>query len=268
MKNLLNFLFKYAHVIFFILLQSVSVTLIIIYNNYHKSVFISSSNNVSGFVFKKQAEISAFLYLREQNDSLVEENLRLRNTLELYRQEKQISTDLISYKNIAATVINAQTNATRNFFTLNKGSGHGISEEMGVISANGVVGITYLCSNNFSTVLPLIHVSSRLSVKIKKNDYFGSLAWNGNNVRIAQMYEIPGYVDIEIGDEIVTSGFSAYFPEGIPVGRINAFQLDKATDFYEIEVELFTDFNKVNHVYIIENINFLEQRELELMHND
>ncbi len=263
MKNLINFLLKYAHVIFFIILQSVSVSLIVIYNNYHKSVFISSTNSVAAAVLNKQNQISKFLYLRVQNDSLISENLRLRKTLELYRTEKQISPENINYEYISAKVINAQTNAARNFMTINKGTRDGIREEMGVISGNGVFGITYLCSENFTTILPLIHISSRLSVKIKKNDFFGSLSWNGSNVRYAQMYEIPGYVDVEIGDEIVTSGFSAYFPEGIPVGRVRAFKLDKSTEFYEIEVELFTDYNMRNHVYIIDNKSFYEQRELE-----
>lgn len=263
MKNLLIFLYKYAHVFFFISLIAICTSLLFIYNNYHQSVFLSSANQISGKIFDKKNEIFSYLNLREKNDSLLQENERLRNTLEIYRQEKTASIDKVQYSYVSAKIVNATKNQIKNYITINKGSLQGVNPEMGVISSVGVVGITYVSGENYSTILPLIHSESRLSVKLEKNDFFGSLSWNGKNVKYAQLGEIPGYVNVEVGDIVVTSGFSAFFPEGIPVGKISSYTKNKATEFYHIEVELFVDFNIISYVYVVINKDFDERKKLE-----
>ncbi len=263
MKNLLRFLYKYAHTIFFIILQCFCIYLIFIYNNYHQSVFLSSSNKITGTSAEIRNNINNYFFLKTENKKLIKENKELLNKLEFYRKEKPISLKTRTYSYIAAEIINASKNKTKNYLTINKGANDGVKPEMGVISSEGVVGITYIVGKNFTTILPLINTKFGLSVKLKKNDFFGSASWDGINIRRIQMYEIPGYVEIEEGDIVVTSGFSAFFPAEIPVGEIISYRKDKATEFYDIELELFTDFNKINHVYIIDNILYEEQKEIE-----
>lgn len=268
MRNLLDFLYKYAHVFFFFLLLSICLVLIIVNNNYHQYVFLSSSNHISGTVNEHKENIIQYMSLRSENEKLLNENERLRNTLEHYKKDNVISLESPQFRYISARVIGATKNLTKNYLTLNKGKQDGIDSDMGVVSADGVVGITNVASSNFAIVLPLINTVSRLSVKIQKNDHFGSLSWNGKNVNYAQLSDIPGYVELEVGDSIVTTGFSAFFSEGIPVGEIVSFKKDKATEFYNIEVKLFTDFNKINNVYVIKNELKEEKLEIEKNIND
>ena len=63
-------------------------------------------------------------------------------------------------------------------------------------------------------------------------------------------------------DTIVTSGFSSIFPEGIEVGTIESFSLEKG-NFYEIRVRLSTDFQSLFHVNVIRNYQKEEQLNLE-----
>ncbi len=136
---------------------------------------------------------------------------------------------------------------------------------MGVISEQGLVGIVLESSANFSTVIPIINREFRLSAKIKSNNYAGILQWDGSSPRFAVLSEIPFHVNLTEGDTILTSGFSSIFPEGIEVGRIESFSLEKG-NFYDIKVELFTDFQGLFHVNVIRNYRQEEQLNLEIQY--
>jgi rod shape-determining protein MreC len=133
---------------------------------------------------------------------------------------------------------------------------------MGVISDQGLVGIVLESSADFATVIPVINREFRLSAKIKSNNYSGILQWDGVSPRYAMLTEIPFHVILTEGDSILTSGFSSIFPEGIEVGRIESFSLEKG-NFYDIRVELFTDFQRLFHVNVIRNYRQEEQLNLE-----
>ena len=75
-----------------------------------------------------------------------------------------------------------------------------------------------------------------------------------------QLKDIQDLVKLELGDSVITSGFSSTFPANIPVGTVLSFRLNDTKDLYIIDVKLFNDMTSLNHVYIIKNtdINELE----------
>jgi rod shape-determining protein MreC len=90
--------------------------------------------------------------------------------------------------------------------------------------------------------------------------------WDGKSPRFAVLEELPRHVEFAVGDTIITSGFSAVFPEGIPVGSVVEQMRDEADDnFYSLRVLLFTDFSTLSTVRIIENFN---KDELEAVEQD
>jgi len=133
---------------------------------------------------------------------------------------------------------------------------------MGVVSDKGLVGIVLESSGNFSTVIPVINRDFRLSVKISSNNYSGILQWDGLSPQKAVLTEIPFHVSLLSGDTVLTSGFSSIFPEGIMVGEIESFSLEKG-NFYDIVVKLSTDFQSLFHVNVIRNYRQEEQLNLE-----
>ena len=101
------------------------------------------------------------------------------------------------------------------------------------------------------------------NVTFKGNNYVGALAWDGKNHRFAELQEIPTYVDVQQGDSIITSGYSAMFPEGILVGVVEDVESDDHNPFYAIKVRLAVDFQSVSHVYVVSNPFKNEQSKLE-----
>jgi len=269
MRNLIRFLLRYNVAIVFIVLEFVAIFLLVQYNQYQKATVVGIFQNITGFYHSKVFSLTEYLNLRETNEKLAKENTRLKNDLELiYRGDeifffrKEDTTYRQQYYMTSAKVINNSTNKQNNFITLNKGSEHGIEPEMGVVSSDGVVGVVYGVSKRFSTVISLLNTNFRISAKIKKNNYFGSLAWDGKNYGLAVLNEIPFHVEISKGDTIITSGYSTIFPEGTLIGVIDDFHIEGG-NFYKITVNLSTDFKQLTYVNVIRNLTRMEQMDLE-----
>ena len=150
-----------------------------------------------------------------------------------------------------------------NYITLDKGERDGIRPEMGVIDGNGIVGIVYQTSANYSVVIPVLNSKSSISCKIKRSDYFGFLKWDGGSSQYATIKDMPRHSLFSLGDTIVTSGHSAVFPGGIPVGTVEDMTDSHDGLSYLIKVKLFTDFARLNDVRVIARKELEEQLELE-----
>jgi len=99
--------------------------------------------------------------------------------------------------------------------------------------------------------LSVLNLSFKLSAKVKRNNNVGSLEWEGEDTRHGYLRYIPQNVELRIGDEVVTSGYSTMFPEGFPIGKISSLTIDSQIGSYEAEVELATDFNTLTNLYLV-----------------
>lgn len=277
MRNFLFFLLRHATTIFFVVLEALCITLIINYNNYQKSAYMSSSAHLVGGIFSVQRGITEYFTLSRVNRDLMTENIELLNRIaKLEAQLKSIPDTLvpnddslrIKYVYRGAKVINSTTNRSRNYLTANAGKNVGIDADMAAVNRDGVVGIVSASSEHYSTILPIINTSFRLSVKMKNSHFRGQLVWNGVSPRRAMMIDVPEHAVINVGDSVVTSGASSYFPEGLMVGTVEEVSLDKNGGFYNLEILLAVDYSSLYDLEIIENRELQEQLELEQLNNN
>lgn len=269
MKEIIKLILKYHFTIIFILLEIVSFSLIIRHNEYQRAIFSESASTLFGNISLTITSIKDYFRLKEMNESLANENILLKNRLEKYEFLRDtiihgtvVQDSIPVYEYIGAKQVNATYNRTKNYITLNQGRKNGLQKEMAVCTPEGIVGLIQDLSDHFAVVIPLINVDSRISAKIKKNNYYGSLQWDGNDYAYSYLNDIPYHVEVNAGDTIVTSGLSKIFPEGIVVGY--AESVDKETaNFLKIKVKLAVDFKRINHVYVILNNKKNEQTSLE-----
>lgn len=269
MRNLLNFLVKYNHVIVFLLLEGIAFYLLTTGNNYHNSVLVKSVHSLTRGVEERISRFRSYLDLRDVNAGLAAENDALRNRLSRITSGKDVTFRLITdtiyrqqYNYLPAEVINNSVNKQKNYFTINKGKLQGIAVDMAVTENDNIAGIIVGCSDNYSVAVSILNIDFRVSARLRSNGYFGSLSWDGHNPVHALLNEIPQHLNISIGDTVETTGYSAVFPEGILVGKVNEIK-KSGSDFYKIKVELFTDFRKLRYVSVIGNIRKTEQYMLE-----
>lgn len=269
MRSLLNFLLRFKTLILLLVLEAVALVMISTSHNYHQTVFYGLSRNISGFVARRLERGTYYFRLRSVNEELVKENTLLRRRLEgltaMPAEGFSGVHDTISgvnYTYLNARVISNSVNKQKNFITLDRGSKHGVHVGMGVASPSGVVGVVVGVSPNYSVVMSLLNTDFRLSASIARNDYFGSLAWDGINYRYAKLSEIPHHVTVSEGDTIVTSGYSAIFPAGLMAGTLTGDQ-NRGGDFISLKVMLSVDFKKLTDVYVIGNLTRDERETLE-----
>jgi rod shape-determining protein MreC len=269
MRSLLNFLVKYNNLIIFLILEGVSIFLLASGNNYQNTHFVLGVRRITSGIDKKISNTSSYLDLREVNRTLAAENIALKNRIsQITKKESSLffsvndSVYKQQYQHTSAEVIQNSINRQKNFFTIDKGKRQGIKPDMAVISNNGVAGVIVGSSDNFSVAMSLLNLDFKLSARLKTNDYFGSLTWDGKNPHQAVLNDIPLHVSVNIGDTIETTGYSAIFPEGIMIGTVSNFK-KTGGDFYKITVSLLTDFRKLRFVDVIGNMKKTEQLELQ-----
>lgn len=285
MRNLLHFLLRYRSLLLFLGLEGLAVYLIVLNSSYHRAAFLNSANVYVGRLLAVQARATEYLTLREQNTVLQLENARLREQL-YARQRVADSTarptslaaraDLDSilrpglaprrdsthtafagplpYRLVPARVINNSVTRPDNYLTLDVGTRQGVREGMGVVGPAGVVGRVKVVSEEYATVVSLLHSKSLLGARIHRDGTIGSLRWEGGDARYATLDFIPRHVRVLPGDTIVTTGYNTVFPPGIVVGHVRRVRQEATKGFRTIQVQLATNFPRLLSVYVIESL--------------
>ena len=266
MQNLFQFLNKHNHLLLFILLEMFALALIFQNNTFHRSAFLNSSNGITSMVYEKITNINRYFSLKETNEMLLLENAKLRSTLTFIKTDSIAS--VFPYKFISAEVINNSVHKPNNYITIDKGRNDGVKKGMGVISSSGVVGIVKETSSHFSTILSILHSKSKVSVELKKNNFLGSLEWQGVNYRKAIIKDIPVHVDVRKGDTIITSGYSSVFPKDIAIGFISDIITNTNENFHKIGITFIQDFKSLKYVNICNSILKEEKITIEKLNNE
>ena len=269
----------------FVSLEALAILFTVQSHSYHKSQFVNSANELTGNLYEKMYDLTSFYALRIENEKLAQENTRLRNAL-AFEEVTTYSTLKDSLKTslkdslktslkdslkdtlidslenslsrkhhyISAKVISNNYSKRNNVLTIDKGSKDGIAIDMGVISSNGIVGIVNNVSKNYATVISVLHNSTRLNAKLKKNFYFGTLSWDGTDYKTVQLIDMQRQANLAIGDSIVTGGKSIIFPENILIGTVKEFEATKK-NYNRISVSLATDMSNIGYVKVIQSFD-------------
>lgn len=268
MQRLFLFLLNNRAFISFAILEVFCSWLIIQNNQYQSASFFNSSNQLAATMMMASNDIKSYFFLAQVNQQLSEENARLREQLNLTRQGQPVlatddlpNTPRLEYK--AANIINKTTNRFRNYLTIDKGLSSGIEPGLGVIGPNGVVGKIKASSNRFSTVISVLNTEVLVSSLITRSNTFCTTNWDGRDPQYSNLLYVPRHVQLSVGDTVITSGYNAIFPEGIPIGRIEEIHINDEATFYDIRVKLSTDFFSLATVYVVQSPARIEIDSLE-----
>jgi rod shape-determining protein MreC len=277
MRNLINFILRNSHWLVAIILIAFSFYLVFAHNSYQRSVYLTSANSVTGWLYSTSNNISSFFLLKKNNEMLLVRNAELEKRYHdlLAQLEKVSNTDTLEVKAFAidtlvapqfdfipAGVVNLSFSGVNNFITLNKGASHGIKRDMGVISQKGVVGVVANVSSNFSVVIPVINPKFRMSAKLKNSENYGSVSWDGTNVRHAQLQDLPKHELFNKGDTVLTS-FSRIFPRNTIIGFVHEMGKSRDDNFNTFNIQLATNFYTLQDVLVIKDMYYDEQQRLE-----
>ncbi|SFU02718.1 rod shape-determining protein MreC [Algoriphagus locisalis] len=269
MLRILQFLYSLRSFLLFVLLEVLAISLIVSNNSPQGAAFFNSSNAITGSVLKTRSDVVDFFSLAENNEALVIQNAALLEQLKTINSSPDsLKLELDSafeaqYNFKGARIISNSLRFAQNHLTLNKGSNDGIKPGMGVFNEQGVIGRVKSVSENYSVAFSLLNTELNLSTKIKNNDSFGTAKWDGQDSQKTKLLYVPRHVTASAGDTIVTTGFSAVFPEGILVGIIESVNQGEDPNYLDIVVKLSADFSKAHYVYLVENSQLNEIDSLQ-----
>ncbi|MCL5676759.1 MAG: rod shape-determining protein MreC [Firmicutes bacterium] len=172
--------------------------------------------------------------LQSQLEELRVENEQLRQQLGLVQHSP------LRYK--PADVIGRSSDNWFATVTISRGSGDGVTRDMAVVTEQGLVGRVFKVTGRTATVLLLTDRDSGT----------GSLVANSRDAGIArgqdqdelQLRFFNPEAQVEVGDQVLTSGLNSLFPKGIPVGQVTQVttqglvkeaSLRPAVDFHHLE---------------------------------
>ena len=276
MKNIFLFIRRYFTFLSFLLLQVLAIVLLSNASKTHQSFFASAANEFTGSIDKRYSNLRSYFGLKETNRLLAEENARLRNLLPAnflainngrkYGVDSLIKDSLGHVRKftfLPAQVIGNTVTLQANFLTLERGSAQGVKKGMAVTGPEGIVGVVVETSANYSRVMSLLHRNSKVSAMLKKDNSAGSIEWDGSDPSYLTLRNVTKGAKVSRGDTVVTSNYSANFPSHLMVGTVAAISADPSSNFYTLKIKTATNFYSIQYIYLIENVRYAEQVQLE-----
>ncbi len=242
----------------------------------HQSFFSSAANEVTGRIDEQYSGFREYFTLKETNRQLAEENAKLRNQLTanfispdtskkhwVDTLVKDSSGHYRKFTWLPARVVGNSYALQANFIYIERGSNQGVKKGMAVMGPQGIVGVVVETNNNFSKIMSLLHRNSKVSAMLKKDNTTGSLEWDGTDPSYLTLRNVSKGAKVAKGDTVLTSNYSANFPSQLVIGTVAEIASESASNFYTLKIKSATNFFSVQYVYLIENVRYAEQVQLE-----
>lgn len=255
----------------FVFLTAFGIALVLNNGIVQRYRIMEAFHSFQSFFWEKRMLIRNYTRLRDINTSLIKQNTLLLKQNLAYKDyivktkgEENLAsmssrfghemgdTVLASTKYILAKVLKNSMQTQHNYLILDKGSADGITEDLGVITPTGAIGITRAVGKHYTYVLSFLNEKQTISARVGNSLKFGSLQWNSGSTNTATLREIPLSVEVKKGDIIYTSGYSSFYPPDIPIGTAVSFKTSSGSH-KDITVELLQNFKNLDYVIVVKN---------------
>ena len=277
MRNIFLFIGRYFTFFAFLGFQVLALSFLFRYNKYHRAVGLGVANELTGWMNSKYANVDQYFHLKHESDRIQHVNDSLINLLKTNFLNPDTATqfvqDTIPYDTLGhrrrylwrdAEVVSNSVNAERNYIQINRGSKQGIRDNMAVLNSDlSLVGIVVNTSDNFSQVMSLLHVKNNVNAIMKRSGNAGTISWDGKSPLYLTMTGIPKSDSIAKGDTVLTGTYSLSFPPLRMIGRVASIIKDNSSSFYVLQIQAAANFQNLQHVFVVENLQADEQEKLD-----
>ena len=277
MRNIFLFIGRYFTFFAFLGFQVLALSFLFRYNKYHRAVGLGVANELTGWMNSKYANVDQYFHLKQESDRIHHVNDSLINLLKTNFLNPDTATqfvqDTIPYDTLGhrrryvwrdAEVVSNSVNAERNYIQINRGSKQGVRDNMAVLNSDlSLVGIVVNTSDNFSQVMSLLHVKNNVNAIMKRSGNSGTISWDGKSPLYLTMTGIPKSDSIAKGDTVLTGTYSLSFPPLRMIGSVASVIKDNSSSFYILQIKTAANFQNLQHVFVVENLQADEQEKLD-----
>ena len=255
MYNLWRLIVRHQLILTFILCQGFALAWFFSSHGYPRGQWVRTSLEVQGSWDEYVSDMSQLTELAHQNEQLLLENAQLRSEL---MKTKQRVIPLAAQSKFANTVvptevIRSKTHLSANFLIINSGLEDGVKPGQGALHGGFAVGKVVETTANHALLLPLIHTGMEWSARLGKNGPVGRLFWNGKDIQIAQLEDIPRNLVVSPGDTVYTSGFQGVFPPELTFGFVASTAPEQDGEFQRIQIDLGAPFQELRYLHIVDD---------------
>ena len=260
MRNLVLFIIKNKDHFVFAITVTLSISLLFNRDDDDMSVIKGFSSDFVSFLSSPMVKIKSLAIVSEENQYLREKNLQLNLQLEsiLYAaDENEKLRELLEFKrtthlNITpARIVNKGIQTNVKSLTLDVGRLNNVFANQAVLTSEGVIGKTIRVGEKSAIVQSISDNNFRLSVRIMPSGAVGILRWYNDN--ICKIYEVQKNVEVNIGDRVITSGFSKIYPPKLPVGTVSGVYDERGNYQKVVNVDIQSDFESIQNVFVVVN---------------
>ena len=219
----------------------------------------SKSNRIFAYIYSPITWVRTKALIEEEALLLREKNLQLTFQLESMRHlldENNRLKRLLNFKRESqlnlypARVINMGASPhLSSSLSIDIGSNSGVSVNDPIMTPNGIIGKTIIVDDQESIVQLINDVTFRLSVRIKPSGSTGILRWLDKNMYMIK--EVQKNSNVEVGNQVVTSGFSDIFPSDLPVGEVINITDERGRFHKSVVVKINENIGSIMNLFVI-----------------
>lgn len=190
--------------------------------------------------------------LKRQNIELTKRNLALEDAyLENVRlRQMLLFSQRFPLQSVASRIVAKAPDATFNAVVLDKGTRAGIAGYHAVMTDKGLVGKIVAAREQFSVCQLMLDQNFRVTAKIQRTRLNGIVQWEGRSNEVG-FYGVLKNLDVRVGDVILTSEFSEFFPPNFMIGVVSRVNNEVSGIFKEITVQTAVDFTRLEEVFVV-----------------
>ena len=244
----------------FILFLCIFISFVLIFNNDSKNIqsLRTSTLDTFSFLYQPFNWLDNQLFLNKKLEVLSQENLKLNlenQILSSNEIENERLRNLLKFRDrnefdfIGTDILSKGMNSNMASVLLDRGLNDGVKNNNPVLSSRGVAGKIILVADNYSEVQLVSDIDFRLIVKIMPSETEGIMRWIANDT--CEIVEVQTTSDVQIGDIVLTSNLSIYFPPNLPVGEVISFYKRSNSSNKIVRMRLFSDLSTLNQLFIL-----------------
>jgi rod shape-determining protein MreC len=193
-----------------------------------------------------QAQLALQAEKAASAERLAQENARLRALLAL--------RPLLQVRSVPAEVLYEAADPFSRKLFIDRGTTQGVVPGAPVIGADGVLGQVTRAFPLSSQVTLLIDKDAAIPV-LNARTQARSAAFGGAGGDAMELRYMAANADVQVGDELTTSGVDGVYPPGLPVARVTAVERRAESGFARILLAPSASSDGVRHVLVLEPLS-------------
>jgi rod shape-determining protein MreC len=223
--------------------------------------FMRALTGMRGYASSVWEEYVHLRGVREENEaqkgvilSLSEENERLREALIENARLKTLLAfkDEAGYSSIAARVVAFNFGEWSGTIRLDAGADKGVTEDMPVVTPEGVVGVVIRVGRSASTALLVTDPRSNVDALVRRTRVRGVAEGDGSGG--LKLKYVGYHDDVQPGDAVVTAGLAGIFPKGMVIGEVERVEDGDDSFFKTIFVKPSANIHRMEEVLITSRV--------------